>query len=99
VDPRQRQRLAEIARNLADRVIEAQQNGWRGEVQGLQVSLKAAQDKLAALDRKPQGAPAARPISEFPPRVHATDPSCVDHLGHRNVHDERKVECQPIYHT
>lgn len=51
VDPRQRNRLAEIARNLTDRIEEAKQNGWLGEAQGLQISLKAAQDKLLSLDR------------------------------------------------
>jgi integrase len=70
VDPQQRHRLLEIARNLNDRIIEARQNGWLGEVQGLQISLKAAQDKLAALDRASRlnndhatylGIPGARP--------------------------------------
>lgn len=51
VDPRQHGRLAEVTRNLADRISEAKRNGWLGEVQGLQVSLTAAQDKLAALNR------------------------------------------------
>ena len=51
VDPQQRPRLAEITRNLAERIIEARDNGWHGEVQGLQISLKAAQDKLVALDK------------------------------------------------
>jgi Phage integrase family len=51
IDPRQRPRLVKIARNLADRVVEARHNGWLGEVEGLQVSLTAATDKLAALDR------------------------------------------------
>ena len=55
VDPRQRQRLSEIARNLSDRIVEAKQHGWDGEIQGLQISLAAAQEKLTALDR------AARP--------------------------------------
>ena len=36
---------------ISDRIVEARHNGWLGEVQGLQISLKAAQDKLAALDR------------------------------------------------
>ncbi len=51
VDPQQRHRLLAIAANLSDRIVEARDNGWLGEVQGLQISLKAAQDKLAALDR------------------------------------------------
>lgn len=51
VEPRQRDRLVEIARNLTDRIAEARANGWLGEVQGLQVSLEAARQKLASLDR------------------------------------------------
>ena len=51
VDPAQRSRLADIIRNLAERIGEARSNGWLGEAQGLQVSLHAAQAKLTALDR------------------------------------------------
>ena len=54
VSPRQRQRLAEIIRNLAERIAEARANGWVGEVQGLQVSLAKAKEKLAGLDRNLQ---------------------------------------------
>lgn len=32
-------------------IAEAQMNGWLGEVQGLQVSLTKAKEKLAGLDR------------------------------------------------
>lgn len=52
VDPAQRQRLVEIIDNLGDRVREAEEHGWLGEIQGLQVSLDAARNKLAALDAK-----------------------------------------------
>jgi hypothetical protein len=34
VDPRQRQRLSEIVRNLTERIAEARLDGWLGEVQG-----------------------------------------------------------------
>lgn len=51
VDPRQHARLAEIARNLGDRITEARANGWHGEVEGLQISLNAAHSKLAGLSR------------------------------------------------
>jgi hypothetical protein len=51
VDPQQRRRLEEIIRNLGDRSEEACVNGWLGEVQGLQISLEAARNKLASLDR------------------------------------------------
>jgi integrase len=52
VDPKQRPRLVEIIRNLADRIAEAKRNGWLGEVQGLQVSLAEAEKKLVSLDRR-----------------------------------------------
>jgi integrase len=52
IDPRQRQRLAEIAHNLAERIAEAKLNGWHGEVAGLQVSLRAAQAKLASVAKQ-----------------------------------------------
>jgi hypothetical protein len=51
VDPRQRHRLAEIIASLGDRITEARASGWAGEVQGLQVSLDAAQAKMANLAR------------------------------------------------
>lgn len=51
VDPSQRERLAGIIANLRDRITEAQQQGWLGEVEGLRTSLSAASTKLAALDR------------------------------------------------
>jgi hypothetical protein len=51
VSPTQRARLVEIIRNLTDRITEARMNGWLGEVQGLQVSLTKAGEKLASLDR------------------------------------------------
>ncbi|MFI7166504.1 hypothetical protein ACIBM3_28995 [Rhodococcus erythropolis] len=50
-DPRSRDRLATIAANLRDRIVEARINGWTGEVSGLTVSLDAAVAKLATLDR------------------------------------------------
>ncbi len=51
VSPAQRARLSEIARNLTDRIAEAKANGWLSEVQGLEVSLDHAYQKLASLDR------------------------------------------------
>ncbi len=49
-DPAQRARLEEIRDNLIARIAEAEREGWLGEVEGLQVSLAGAQDKLAQLD-------------------------------------------------
>jgi hypothetical protein len=57
VDPRQRARLIEIVRNLAERIREAKANGWHGEVEGLTVSLTAAEAKLAGLDRAARNHP------------------------------------------
>ncbi|MFF3126635.1 integrase [Streptomyces sp. NPDC057908] len=49
-DPAQRDRLVEIRGSLLARIAEAEREGWFGEVQGLQVSLAGAEDKLAQLD-------------------------------------------------
>jgi integrase len=51
-DPAQRARLEEIRDNLLARIGEAEHEGWLGEVEGLQVSLAGASDKLAHLDRR-----------------------------------------------
>ena len=51
-DPAQRQRLEEIRSNLMDRIAEAKLHGWFGEVEGLQVSLAGATDKLAQIDNR-----------------------------------------------
>jgi Phage integrase family len=48
-DPAQRTRLVQIRDNLLDRIAEAHTEGWLGEVDGLNVSLAAAHDKLAQL--------------------------------------------------
>ncbi|MGP4030028.1 tyrosine-type recombinase/integrase [Actinomadura sp. 3N407] len=53
IDPRQRGRLIEIIQNLRERVREARGNGWLGEVEGLQVSLDAANAKVHSLKRAP----------------------------------------------
>ena len=50
-DPNQRTRLVEIRDNLKARIAEAQREGWLGEVEGLQVSLAGAQDKLVQVER------------------------------------------------
>jgi hypothetical protein len=51
VDPRAGPRLVGIIHNLGDRIKEARDNGWLGEVDGLQTSLAAATEKLINLDR------------------------------------------------
>jgi integrase len=50
-DPAQKPRLVEIRNNLIDRITEAEHEGWLGEVEGLQISLAGAQQKLAQLDQ------------------------------------------------
>ncbi|MEU7900618.1 hypothetical protein AB0B45_48295 [Nonomuraea sp. NPDC049152] len=50
-DPAQRGRLEEIRDNLVARIAEAEREGWLGEVEGLQVSLAGAEEKLRQLDR------------------------------------------------
>jgi hypothetical protein len=51
-DPDQRPRLVDLRDNLAARIAEAEHHGWLGEVEGLQVSLAGAEDKLAQIDRR-----------------------------------------------
>ncbi|HEX2807539.1 MAG TPA: site-specific integrase, partial [Kineosporiaceae bacterium] len=53
-DPAQRPRIAEIHDNLIARIAEAEREGWRGEAEGLKISLTGARDKLAQIDRRPQ---------------------------------------------
>lgn len=50
-DPAQHDRLVEIIANLHERLTEAHERGWHGEIQGLQVSLEGAEQKLAAMRR------------------------------------------------
>ena len=52
-DPNQRARLVDIRDNLLDRIAEAEREGWLGEVEGLQVSLAGAEDKITQLDKQP----------------------------------------------
>ena len=49
MDPAQQERLTTIRDNLAARIAEAQQEGWTGEAEGLNVSLTAAINKLAQI--------------------------------------------------
>lgn len=51
-DPAQRPRMVEIHDNLLTRIAEAEREGWLGEVEGLQVSLATARQKLAHLDER-----------------------------------------------
>ena len=49
-DPAQRDRLAGVCANLLDRISEAEREGWPGEVEGLNVSLAAARQKITQID-------------------------------------------------
>ncbi len=69
-DPAQRHRITEIRDNLLDRIAEAEREGWRGEMDGLKVSLTGAEQKLAQLDQRSRraatvtlGLPAFRDIA------------------------------------
>jgi integrase len=48
-DPAQRPRLEEIRANLLDRLQEAKEQGWLGEVAAIEASLAAADQKLQAM--------------------------------------------------
>lgn len=50
-DPAQQSRLEEIIANLSDRITEATEHGWHGDVDGLQASLEAARHKLTQMRR------------------------------------------------
>ncbi len=56
--PRPTAPLVEIRDNLTARIAEAEREGWLGEVEGLQVSLAGAEDKLAQIDRRSHAPPA-----------------------------------------
>ena len=51
-EPAQRGRLVDIRDNIVARISEARREGWLGDVEGLEVSLAGAEDKLAQLDRR-----------------------------------------------
>jgi hypothetical protein len=53
VDPAQHERLVTVRDNLTERISEATDRGWLGEVEGLQVSLAAATAKLTKLVAQP----------------------------------------------
>ena len=50
-DPAQRGRLEQIRASLADRIAEAQREGWTGEAEGLKVSLQATDSKLGQMQQ------------------------------------------------
>lgn len=50
-DPDQHDRLQGIIASLAERIAEATERGWLGEVDGLRTSLAAAEQKLTQMQR------------------------------------------------
>ncbi|WP_204985500.1 tyrosine-type recombinase/integrase [Mycobacteroides franklinii] len=48
VDPTQLDRIEAIAASLKERIAEADEHGWAGEVEQLKISLQAARDKILA---------------------------------------------------
>lgn len=49
-DREERPRMIEIRDNLVDRIAEAEREGWLGDIEGLQISLQGAKDKIAQID-------------------------------------------------
>jgi hypothetical protein len=72
VDPGQRQRLAEIVDNLRQRLHEAHERRWLGEIQGLQISLDSARAKLATVGR----------LTERPDWTHDAGPAQLSTAAH-----------------
>ncbi|MGB8385510.1 MAG: hypothetical protein WCG47_30445 [Dermatophilaceae bacterium] len=64
-DPAQRPRIAEIRDDLKDRINEAERQGWLGEIEGLNISLSGATDKLLRSIDDPR--PTTRPTWESQP--------------------------------
>lgn len=52
VSPTERPRLEEIRNNLRARIDESEREGWLGEVEGLRISLAAAEEKITQLDAR-----------------------------------------------
>jgi hypothetical protein len=50
-DPAQQQRLEEIIASVRERLAEAHERGWPGDVERLQTSLAAAEQKLVQMRR------------------------------------------------
>jgi hypothetical protein len=45
-DPTQRPRLEELIEALENRKLEAEERGWFGELEGIEISVNAAREKL-----------------------------------------------------
>jgi hypothetical protein len=67
-DPAQQHRLVEIIANLHERLAEARERGWFGEIEGLEASMVGAGQKLATMRRTPHtvAAPIALGLPTMP---------------------------------
>jgi hypothetical protein len=52
VSPDERARLVKIRQNLADRIAEAEREGWVGDVEGLSVSARLPKRRLLKFDAR-----------------------------------------------
>jgi hypothetical protein len=74
-DPAQRGRLIEVRDNLIARIAEARHEGWLGEVDGLQVSLAGARQKIDQLEQ----------IATRSTRVHLSTPTFPEIAGRSTI--------------
>ena len=91
-DPAQRSRLVEIRHNLIARIAEAEHEGWLGEVEGLQISLAGAEDKITQIDRR-----STNPIPvdlAIPTAVNAAEPPERDTTTLPTTRDPRAAHAQ-----
>jgi hypothetical protein len=72
-DPKQAGRLIEIIENLDDRLVEAHDHGWLGEIEGLEASLAAAHQKLTWMEQaSARGIDLTAPVTVKPTRSRPT---------------------------
>jgi len=77
-NPEQRPRLLEIRDNLIARIAEAEHEGWLGEIEGLQVSLAGAEEKLGQMEHR-RHLPVAVLLGSHPTSATTSDPVVADH--------------------
>jgi hypothetical protein len=59
VDPKMLSRLIELERDLRDRRRRAEHEGWTGEIEGIDLTLRLLAEKKAAAERAGRARPAA----------------------------------------
>lgn len=65
-DPDQQRRLEEIITNLHARLEQARTEGWHGEIEGLEISISAANQKLTSMRRSRPGTNLGMPAVRRP---------------------------------